>query len=98
MSDYINVPVDLAREMAKFIRNNDNGSLEHWAGHLDPVNLSDRIFRIVNFYIKSDGDPNMATNEIINELINVVNNVKIIEEVFLIKKDLISLLEIKNVG
>jgi hypothetical protein len=92
MSDYINVPVDLAREMAKFIRNNDNGSLEHWAGHLDPVNLSDRIFRIVNFYIKSEGDPSMATNEILEEFVNVIGSVKLIEDAFIIKKDLIGLI------
>jgi hypothetical protein len=93
MSDYVNVPVDLARDMAKFIRNNDNGSLEHWANHLDPVNLSDKIFRIVNFYIKSDGNPSMATNEIIQEFIHVANSVRIIEDVFIIKKDFISLIE-----
>jgi len=92
MSDYINVPVDLAREMAKFIRNNDNGSLEHWAYHLDPVNLSDRIFRIVNFYIKSEADPSMATNEILEEFVNVIGSVKLIEDAFIIKKDLISLI------
>ena len=93
MSDYINIPVDLAREMAKFIRNNDNGSLEHWAYHLDPVNLSDRIFRIVNFYINSNGDPNLATHEIINEIKYLINNVRIIEDAFILKKDLINLIE-----
>ena len=92
MSDYVNVPVDLARDMAKFIRNNDNGSLEHWANHLDPVNLSDKIFRIVNFYIKSDGDPSMATNEILEEFVNVIGSVKLIEDAFIIKKDLIGLM------
>ena len=92
MSDCVNVPVDLARDIAKFIRNNDNGSLEHWASHLDPVNLSDKIFRIVNFYIKSGGDPSMATNEIIEEFVNVIGSVKLIEDAFIIKKDLIGLI------
>jgi len=93
MSDYINVPVDVARDIAKFIRNNDNGNLDHWAEHLDPLNLSDRIFRIVNFYIKSEGDPYMATNEILEEFVNVIGSVKLIEDSFIIKKDLINLIE-----
>ena len=35
----------------------------------------------------------MATNEIINEFMYVANSVKMIENVFIIKKDLINLLE-----
>jgi len=96
MSDYVNIPVDVARDIAKFIRNNDNGNLDHWAEHLDPLNLSDRIFRIVNFYIKSEGNPDTATNEILEEFVNVIGSVKLIENAFIIKKDLINLLEINN--
>jgi len=94
MSDYVNVPVDVARDIAKFIRNNDNGNLDHWAEHLDPLNLSDRIFRIVNFYIKSDGDPSSATKEVMTEILRTIDSVRVIEESFIIKNDLISLFNV----
>lgn len=89
----VSIPSDVAREIAKLIRNVDNGKMEDWAEMLDPINLSDKIFRIVNFYIKSGGDPSMATSEIIQEFIHVANSVRIIEDVFIIKKDFISLIE-----
>ena len=92
MSDYVNVPVNVARDIAKFIRNNDNGNLDHWAEHLDPLNLSDRIFRIVNFYIKSEGNPDTATNEILEEFVNIIGSVRVIEDAFIIKKDLVGLI------
>ena len=89
----VSIPSDVAREIAKLIRNVDNGKMEDWAEMLDPINFSDKVFRIVNFYIKSGGDPSMATNEIINECMYVANSVKMIENIFIIKKDLINLLE-----
>jgi hypothetical protein len=93
MNDNVVVPVDLAKEIAKFIRNNDNGQLEHWAEQLDPINLSDKIFRIVNYYVQSKNDPKQATVEIIEELFNAINSIRIIEESFVLKKDLLNLLK-----
>jgi hypothetical protein len=89
----IKIPADVAREIAKLIRNVDDGKLEDWASMLDPVNISDRIYRIINFYIKSNGDPNFATDEILNEFKYLINSVRIIEDSFILKKDLINLIE-----
>ena len=89
----ITIPADVAREIAKLIRNVDDGKLENWASMLDPVNISDRVYRIINFYINSNGDPNLATHEIINEVKYLINNVRIIEDAFILKKDLINLIE-----
>jgi len=89
----ITIPADVAREIAKLIRNVDDGKLENWASMLDPVNISDRVYRIINFYINSNGDPNLATHEIINEIKYLINNVRIIEDAFILKKDLINLIE-----
>jgi hypothetical protein len=89
----ITIPADVAREIAKLIRNVDDGKLENWASMLDPVNISDRVYRIINFYINSNGDPDLATHEIINEIKYLINNVRIIEDAFILKKDLINLIE-----
>jgi hypothetical protein len=52
------------------------------------------IFLNVNFYIKYEGDPSMATNEILEEFVNVIGSVKLIEDAFIIKKDLIGLVNV----
>lgn len=61
----ISVPEDIAKDIAKLIRDKDDGKHEEWAELLYPLPLSERIYRIVYFYIHSGGSPRLATEEIL---------------------------------
>ena len=92
--DEVTVPYDIARDIAKFIRNSHDSSMDHLADILDPGSLSDRLFKVINFYIKSDGDPNAASREVMTEVLRAIDGVRVIEESFIIKNDLISLFNV----
>jgi hypothetical protein len=92
--DEVTVPSDIARDIAKFIRNSHDSSMDHLADILDPINLNDRLFKVINFYIKSDGDPSSATREVMTEILRTIDSVRVIEESFIIKNDLISLFNV----
>lgn len=88
------IPSDIAKDIAKFIRNSDDYTMDHLADLLDPINLNDRLFKVINFYIKSDGDPHAATREIMTEIFKTIDSVRVIEESFIIKNDLIPLFNV----
>jgi hypothetical protein len=84
---------DVARRVAKILRATGNYDHDILAEHLDPANFSDKIYNIVNFYVFSSENPRLAVEEIKNVITNEIESLNCIEDVFLLKKDVLEIFD-----